>query len=987
MKKIFTLFFALVMMSEGFSQTIANWNFATSHTTSVTAFSPGFVIWNLDGQTINSNLTSYLTGMSATAAWSIDISDFNYTGYYTNSTAITASYFNNSAVPSSRWLVTPSFTVPTTSTAPNVGLVWYAQSLGEVLGETGYDDNYRVLVSTTDSLPSSFTPLLTVNGETGSTHALPLAAYAGQTIRIAFQDTCVNEFGLIIPYIQVTNLPAAAISVNDVEIYEHNYLNNPVTVTGLFTNTGLDNINTYVLNYSVNGGATVSSPVNYNAGILSQQQYIYTHPVPFNPSTAGTYTVSVWFSDLNGTSATSDTSSVTVFFYPEVPGITKNVVLEEMTGAGCPWCPGGALALRDLHNALPYVIPVAIHSGDINDLNVSPSDAMQITAGQTVVDACASGFPTGMVDRLYSFDNQTISPSFINDFYKGPSQITNDIWYNLSVLRKFQATPLNVTLSGITYDTTTSSVTVTVNANFVNSLSQGTYNINLYVVEDSVLTPSGNNGNGYNQDNGAYSSAGGQTTNYNELYNLPAVLTDNGQTGQYAQNHVLRTMAGGAWGTTGVIPSSPSAGNTYSHTYTFSVPSTWRPDYLKLVGLVQEYSTNVNLRTVLNAAEANLVNAPRNCPVIAVSASQVGTTPSAFATASGGTAPYTYNWSASQSTDTATGLTVGTNYTVTATDFNGCTGLGYVTIAPASCPTITATIALHSSTSSATVSASGGASPYTYLWNTTPAQTSATATSLTPGVTYTVTAIDNNGCTASTSASIDVCSTINSFVTQIGTTTAATVATAGGAYPYSYTWSTTPVQNGDTATGLIVGNTYSVTVRDNNGCSASGAVTLEAACPAITATATQVGGSSAFAAASGGAGPYVYTWSNGQATDTASLLNTGSSYTVTAIDNNGCTGTATISIVAGIRSIGDITDFSVYPNPSFGIFTASIHLAAPSAMTITITDLTGNNIYESSENKVKDLEKTINVGRVAAGMYFVSVKTSQGTANQRIIIK
>lgn len=55
------------------------------------------------------------------------------------------------------------------------------------------------------------------------------------------------------------------------------------------------------------------------------------------------------------------------------------------------------------------------------------------------------------------------------------------------------------------------------------------------------------------------------------------------------------------------------------------------------------------------------------------------TTATATVTAEGGTAPYTYLWSNGQTTQTATGLIKGDEYTVVVTDANECTGEGSVT--------------------------------------------------------------------------------------------------------------------------------------------------------------------------------------------------------------------------------------------------------------------------------------------------------------------
>jgi hypothetical protein len=596
MKKILTLLCALIIFSEGFAQTYYSWDF---NTLTSSTFPTGFVTWDLDGQTVDT--TQIISALNSPNGWVVFPATSQYYG-----AAAAASLFFNTNVAANRWLVTADMTIPTG--VADVSLQWNAASAG---AEDGILENYNVEISTTDSNTTSFTNILTVTGETGeANHILPLAAYAGQTIRVAFVLTTLNGVALNINTISLINLPSESAQINDIEVYEHNYIGNPVTITGIMTNSGFNSINDFTLNYSINGAAPVTSTAT-GQGLITQQSYYYTHGVPFSPTTAGTYNIAVWFSQLNGTGAVSDTSTLTIFYYPQVAGLVKNVVVEEMTGAGCPFCPGGALELRDIANSLPYAIPVAIHSGDIDDIG-DPADLMQINDGETVIETLVSDFPSAMVDRLYSFDNQAVAIDAGNlggnlgGIYTGPSDLSTYNWDTLAAFRNIQATPVNVSLSDIVFDSTqtTNNLTVTVNATFLNGLSQGTYNLNLYVVEDSLLTT----GQGYNQDNGFYSQAAGQTTNYCELYGLPKVLIDNGV--EYSHNHVLRAMVGGPWGTTGQIPSAPTTAAPYSHTYTTTISPSWRYNYVKLIGLVQEYNDNPNMRTILNASETKLLQAP-----------------------------------------------------------------------------------------------------------------------------------------------------------------------------------------------------------------------------------------------------------------------------------------------------------------------------------------------------------------------------------------
>jgi hypothetical protein len=161
------------------------------------------------------------------------------------------------------------------------------------------------------------------------------------------------------------------------------------------------------------------------------------------------------------------------------------------------------------------------------------------------------------------------------------------------------------------------------------------------------------------------------------------------------------------------------------------------------------------------------------------------------------------------------------------------------------------------------------------------------------------------------------------------------------------------------------------------------------ACPTIVVTATEVSNTtSASVTATGGVAPYTYHWSNGQTTDTATGLTNNTSYSVTVSDANGCTGTATASISTGIAQINaGVTNFTVSPNPSNGVFTATISLVEASDVNVSVLDLTGNKLYESTDKDVKDLSKSINLSTIAAGIYIVNVKTAQGSVNQRIVVK
>ncbi len=282
---------------------------------------------------------------------------------------------------------------------------------------------------------------------------------------------------------------------------------------------------------------------------------------------------------------------------------------------------------------------------------------------------------------------------------------------------------------------------------------------------------------------------------------------------------------------------------------------------------------------------------------------------SATANATGGVTSYTYLWQpGAQTTQTVTNLCAGT-YTVTVTDANGCTATQSIQITQP--PVLSASITGTTSScnicnGTATISVSGGTSPYSFNWNTTPVQTTATATGLCPG-SYTCVVTDNNGCT--TQITVTILQTVQITVTTSGTSvscfgscngTACAIPT-GGQSPYTYLWNSTPVQTTQCATGLCAGS-YTVFVTDVNGCFNSAAITFVAP-PLLTASTSQTDNvcnaqcaGTATITASGGTTGYTYLWNpGGQTTQTATALCAGT-YTATVTDANGCTATSTVTI-------------------------------------------------------------------------------------------
>jgi hypothetical protein len=196
-------------------------------------------------------------------------------------------------------------------------------------------------------------------------------------------------------------------------------------------------------------------------------------------------------------------------------------------------------------------------------------------------------------------------------------------------------------------------------------------------------------------------------------------------------------------------------------------------------------------------------------------------------TATGQNPPFTYLWSVGGDTSQAIIDQPAGIYTVTVTDYFGATASLTDTIRQPALALIldsltkTPALCYGSNTGSATVYASGGTLPYTYLWSNSPASTSSDAQNLNSG-NYTVTVNDAGGCVITATVHISqpsnaLITTTQSTQSTLGNNGTATVLAAGGTGTIHYAWSTNPVQTTSVATGLAPG-LYEVTVSDGTGC-------------------------------------------------------------------------------------------------------------------------------------------------------------------------
>lgn len=269
----------------------------------------------------------------------------------------------------------------------------------------------------------------------------------------------------------------------------------------------------------------------------------------------------------------------------------------------------------------------------------------------------------------------------------------------------------------------------------------------------------------------------------------------------------------------------------------------------------------------------------------------------------GGTAPFSYSWSNGSIVDSIKNVGAGT-FTVQITDFKGCIYNDTIILTQ---PSVKLNDSLRhkdvgckgESSGGIRALSFGGASPYTYLWNN--GKITDSIGDLTAGF-YQVTITDTNGCQKVDTITIQEPSILvplllpSSYIGAINvscngdTSGSATINVFGGTPPFTYLWS----QGGTTSsvTGLNAGD-VAVHVVDANGCSITRDTSLNEPPPFAYAQVMRnplcYGDSSGYIKlnVSGSIGPYTYSWSNSDVTDSTGNLKSGT-FSVIVRDVNNC---------------------------------------------------------------------------------------------------
>jgi gliding motility-associated-like protein len=412
--------------------------------------------------------------------------------------------------------------------------------------------------------------------------------------------------------------------------------------------------------------------------------------------------------------------------------------------------------------------------------------------------------------------------------------------------------------------------------------------------------------------------------------------------------------------------------NVGAGTYTVTATST--------TGCTASASVNLGQPTVLNTT-LNIVAI--SCFGMSNGAINTVTT--------GGTTPYSYNWGGGIFTQNRTGLATGT-YTVTVTDFRGCTGTQSVTLGQPlqlTLNTVPSPLACTGGpTGSVMTNVTGGTGAITYWWGA--GVTSPNKINVSAG-THSVTITDANGCTAAASAVIAPYTPMTTSATTtnplcVGSSTGSVNLTVNNGWtPYVFAWS-----NGSTSEDLtnVTSGTYNVTVTDAHNCTVTRSVvvsgpTLSLSVNSAINDASCFGQNNGFISLTGmnGTAPYTFNWGGGitGASRTNLAANT---YNVTATDNNGCSTSSALVVnqPAAMTWSNSVTNVSCFGQSNGQILLTIVGGVSPynynwsnGANTQTITGLiAGSYIITATDNTGCSASTAINVSQPTAPTFSTS---------------
>lgn len=180
-----------------------------------------------------------------------------------------------------------------------------------------------------------------------------ISQFAGEPqfqIRIRYRDNNGWLYGFAVDNFRIYQAPELDLAGVSLNLPEYALNNQPITISGTLRNLGAATINSLVLNYQINNGSPVSSPIT-NLNITPTSNFNFTHPQTWTPNAEGFYTIKVWANALNGSNdqaPSNDTLTAVVYISNQLA--VRKVMFEQFTSNTCGPCASIAPTITNFLN-------------------------------------------------------------------------------------------------------------------------------------------------------------------------------------------------------------------------------------------------------------------------------------------------------------------------------------------------------------------------------------------------------------------------------------------------------------------------------------------------------------------------------------------------------------------------------------------------------------------------------------------------------------
>ncbi|MDE7413487.1 MAG: Ig-like domain-containing protein [Muribaculaceae bacterium] len=408
-------------------------------------------------------------------------------------------------------------------------------------------------------------------------NTIKLDKYAGKTVYIAFVNQNRNKSAIFIEDVEVRrDIKYSFINLTPASVVKQDQ----ISVSGIITMTSkADTYKGYELRLLDGTGKEISKISDPDIEMAEGYELEFKFPqqLPLTVGKVNEYTIDFKLGDLE--------NQVTGNVQDLALSTTRKVVLEKMTGQGCPNCPLGIIALeyieKDFKN---QVIPLEYHCYTGDTFNTPKAASMNQFLGMNAA-------PSARIDR-----GPIVSPmKTLEDFsyvYKN-----NGLWYDYVAEELNSYAPADINITSATFDG--KNFNTTFDIKYALDMENANVNVLLVITENQLVG---------NQDNNLYMTENPMLGEWGKggLYGNAS--------NRYTFNDVVRTWEGTTVnGTGGFVPASIRGGEVYSGE--MSTPTTNRilqPGYCNAVVMLIDAETGLVLnadRQAIYAAGIDDVNA------------------------------------------------------------------------------------------------------------------------------------------------------------------------------------------------------------------------------------------------------------------------------------------------------------------------------------------------------------------------------------------